>query len=46
MKRLPLIGWLLAGVLLVQNAVLGLAAPASTNPLNASRYEVPVMRHE
>jgi hypothetical protein len=33
MKRLNWFGWLLVGILLAQNAAAGLAAPASTNPL-------------
>ena len=39
MKRLRLIGWLLAGMLLVQDAVTGLAAAASTNPLEGRLLE-------
>ena len=33
MKRIKWIGWLLAGLLLLQNARMGLAAPSSTDPL-------------
>ena len=33
MKRIGWMGWLLAGLLLLQNAAAGLAAPAATNPL-------------
>jgi hypothetical protein len=39
MKRLSWIGWLLAALLLVQNAAAGLAAPASTNPLEGRLLE-------
>jgi hypothetical protein len=39
MKRLNWIGWLLAGLLLVQNAAMGLAAPASTNLLEGRLLE-------
>jgi hypothetical protein len=33
MKRISWMGWLLAGFLLVQNTVPGLAAPTAANPL-------------
>lgn len=33
MKRIGWIGWLLASILLLQNAVTGLTAPAGTDPL-------------
>jgi hypothetical protein len=33
MKRFSLIGWLIASLLLAQNAATGLTAPAATNPL-------------
>jgi hypothetical protein len=38
-KRLSWCGWLLAGFLLAQNAAAGLAAPASTNPLEGRLLE-------
>ena len=39
MKRLTWFGWLLAGLLLAQNAAVGQAAPASTNPLEGRLLE-------
>ena len=39
MKRLSWIGWLVAGLLLAQNAAIGVAAPASTNPLEGRLLE-------
>jgi len=39
MKRLNWIGWLLAGLLLAQNAAAGLAAPADNNPLEGRLLE-------
>ena len=39
MKRLSWFGWLLAGFLLAQSAAAGLAAPASTNPLEGRLLE-------
>ncbi len=36
MKRTHWIGWLLAGLLVLQNTAIGLAAPDGANPLNAS----------
>jgi hypothetical protein len=39
MKRLHWIGWLLAGLLLVQNSASGLAAPSSSDPLEGRLLE-------
>jgi hypothetical protein len=39
MKRLNWFGWLLAGLLFAQSAAAGLAAPASTNPLEGRLLE-------
>jgi hypothetical protein len=39
MKRLNWFGWLLASLLIAQNAAAGLAAPASTNPLEGRLLE-------
>jgi len=39
MKRLNWFGWLLAGLLLTQNAAAGHAAPASTDPLEGRLLE-------
>jgi len=39
MKRLNWFGWLLAGLVLAQNAATGLAAPVSTNPLEGRLLE-------
>ena len=39
MKRIRWMGWLLAGLLLAQNAATGLAAPASPNPLEGRLLE-------
>jgi len=39
MNRLNWFGWLLAGLMLAQNAATGLAAPASTNPLEGRLLE-------
>jgi len=39
MKRLSWTGWLVAGLLLAQNAAIGVAAPASINPLEGRLLE-------
>jgi len=39
MKRISWMGWLLAGLLLVQNTAPGLAAPTAANPLEGHLLE-------